>query len=555
MRFLDLVLNRDDAPSASTRFPLSSVRDDPLPGGTPAPAAVPLETFPLENNIADVGAALHLMLFNRDDGLRPPPLPPLDEPARRGDLRVQLSDNEDRQVELQCEYRLLSERVNDLDRRAGRPPSMPIVGPHPYFARDWMSLIRPADSQSDSTPDDTDAHVAFRRITRRGNDSQGPSNAARATESPDTIAEYPTPSTATSTPPQATSVVIRPTARPRPNGKGRARARASTSTANTRSRKRTAAASGADAPPKPKRRRRTSPVFRLLIRGVTPTPSEASRSLCQTIKSSPYEQLPDYSPPSVVMDQHSFAFLANDATRPANFRPERGMRAVVPDDDRISEMEHRFVLSWSAGMSVDRYLEGKKRIFLIARWRTEEDGCQHNIESSQRVCGFDVKVASTMHKWFSNVGLFDQPWQLHNTIPRPDWAVHVPNYRDNHGRNGRPGDKVRKEFETQVWRVMTTNFDPYVDIRPRKEGKEGAADVATGSASGSASGSTAGSTSGSTSGSTRSSSEATEDEDQDEDEDDDDEDEEHDEDDEDEHEEEEEEEQQEEQATEAGSEC
>lgn len=157
--------------------------------------------------------------------------------------------------------------------------------------------------------------------------------------------------------------------------------------------------------------------------------AEESREWCRKVKEIPIDALPDYAPPA-------YAFSGPFVCPPGRpgFDPDKGTALIPIVDAELTENEQRFIACFSR-LTREVYLISKKRIFACHRWRTEEDGVTHNIESTQQVCRLDVNMASIIHRWFDMQDFFNQPWRLDNLIQRPKDLGRLSRY--GFGRNGR----------------------------------------------------------------------------------------------------------------------
>ncbi|BFZ58300.1 hypothetical protein PYCC9005_005362 [Savitreella phatthalungensis] len=191
------------------------------------------------------------------------------------------------------------------------------------------------------------------------------------------------------------------------------------------------------------------------------TAAQASKTLCAYIKHLRDGCVPDMAPPRDAINGSIFFTASDDPSMPKNFKPELSEGIEIDPISPLSAQEQRFCAAWTGGMSHERYTLGKLRIFTAHRWRTEEDGLFHNIESSQRVCPFDVKVASVLHKWYDSMKLFDQPWKLENTPVRPIGAVRVPSDTCPQGRNGRNSRNPIEFTPTTTSLSVLSKFDPW----------------------------------------------------------------------------------------------
>ena len=158
-----------------------------------------------------------------------------------------------------------------------------------------------------------------------------------------------------------------------------------------------------------------------------------SREWCRTIKFLPLHEVPDFCPPTELFCGHIPVASSADKYKPRDFH------IMTENILNLSDQERKFVAAFNDSLCEQRYVDCKRRIFACHRWRTEEDGLTHNIESSQQVCSVDVKVSGTLHKWFDSMHLFDQVWQRDNTSQRPSNMATLSNA--TYGRNGRMTDR------------------------------------------------------------------------------------------------------------------
>lgn len=162
------------------------------------------------------------------------------------------------------------------------------------------------------------------------------------------------------------------------------------------------------------------------------TAAAASRAWCRTLKAIPLADLPAFAPPRSAFDNLGIPRRdlpsGYDPAHASTFQP-------VDNHPHLAVAEQRFLTGFQGRLSEAQYLECKARIFACHRWRTEEDGLHHNIESSQQCCAMNVKMVTVIHRWFDSAHFFDKAWNEADTSQRPPqlgtlwWATE--------GRNGR----------------------------------------------------------------------------------------------------------------------
>ncbi|CCG80594.1 protein of unknown function [Taphrina deformans PYCC 5710] len=159
--------------------------------------------------------------------------------------------------------------------------------------------------------------------------------------------------------------------------------------------------------------------------------AQLGKAWCTAIKLLPDSDLPSFAPPR---SKFSGPLLTSSTSE--KYNSVRGNSAKVdPKHRTLSVQEQKFIAAFGGRFSEEQYTDCKRRIFVCHRWRTEEDGLNHNIESSQQVCRVDVKVSTTIHKWFDSMHMFDQPWNVSNQTRRPAHMGRL--QRATVGRNGR----------------------------------------------------------------------------------------------------------------------
>lgn len=160
----------------------------------------------------------------------------------------------------------------------------------------------------------------------------------------------------------------------------------------------------------------------------------ASRDWCQIIKAMETDRLPHFWPDR----RHFVGPMPTDLPGlPSCHKSRRAVFDVNHPTLSVSEQEFLGILGGRVSEAL--YQDCKRRIFVCHRWRTEEDGLTHNIESSQQVCKVDVKVAGALHRWFESLHLFDHAWNVADKTRRP--ANMSVLRRSTHGRNGRFSEK------------------------------------------------------------------------------------------------------------------
>lgn len=148
--------------------------------------------------------------------------------------------------------------------------------------------------------------------------------------------------------------------------------------------------------------------------------AEGSRNWCKVLKAIPVEDLPVCYPPKSAYTNQILSASPAD-----NYRQSNGLSAKVKKNHpTLAPREQQFIAAFSGRLSEAMYTECKARIFAAYYWRTEQDGIYHNTETSQQVCAIDVKVSSTLHKWFNGMKMFNKSWVEPGTNARPDF-LHI----------------------------------------------------------------------------------------------------------------------------------